>query len=150
LVTYVGFIDIQNITLATPLVRICDPFPRHEVSLPPIRICHSKHDCHNIIQISPLNKPNIHVSNLNTYYETSRGLMLYLARDKITLVAIICGHVIVAIVPTKACLQLAFQKLYGTYRESNPCKANNCDSRDSFNNVSIYPLATINSYKFIL
>jgi len=102
LVTYVGFIDIQNVAPTTPLVRICDPFPRREISLPPTRICHSKHGCRNIIGMSPLNKPNIHVSNLNTYYIMSRGLMLYLVQDKITLVAAICGHVIVVIVPTKA------------------------------------------------
>ncbi len=124
MVTYVGFIDIQNVTLATLLVRSCDPFQRHEVSLPPIRICHSKHDCRNIIRISPLNKPNIHVSNLNTYYATSRGLMLYLARDKITLVAIICGHVIVAIVPTKALYvcNLHFKSYMGHTVNPTPAK----------------------------
>jgi len=101
LVTYVEVIDIQNVAPTTPLVRICDPFPRREISLLPTKICHSEHGCRNIIGMSPLNKPNIHVSNLNTYYAMSRGLMLYLVQDKITLVATICGHVIVAIVPTK-------------------------------------------------
>jgi hypothetical protein len=124
LITYVGFIDIHNFAPATSLVRICDPFPGREISLPPTRICHSKHGCCNIIGMSLLNKPNIHVSNLNTYYATSRSLMLYLARNKITLVVVICGHVIVAIVPTKALYvhNLHFKSYMGHIVNPTPTK----------------------------
>jgi hypothetical protein len=151
LITYVGFINIQNVAPATQLVRICDPFPRREVSLPPTIIYHSKHGCcniigmnplnkpnihvsnlhtyyamsrGNIIEMNPLNKPNIHVSNLHTYYAMSRGLMLYLAQDNITLVVAICGHVIVAIVPTKVfyVCNLHFKSYMG--HTMNPTPAN--------------------------
>jgi hypothetical protein len=107
-----------------PLVRICDPFPRCEVSLPLTKICHSKDGCCKIIGMSPLNKPNVHVSNLNTYYATSRGLILYLAQDKITLVATICGHVIVAIVPTKVLYvyNLHFKSYMGHTMNPTPTK----------------------------
>jgi len=124
LITYVGFIDIHNFAPATPLVRICDPFLGCEVSLSPTRICHSKHGCCNIIGMSLLNKPNIHVSNLNTYYAMSRSLMLYLARNKITLVVVIYGHVIVAIVPTKALYvhNLHFKSYMGHIVNPTPAK----------------------------
>jgi hypothetical protein len=124
LITYVGFIDIHNFAPATPLVKICDPFPRREVSLPPTKIYHSKHDCCNIIAMSLLNKPNTHVSNLNTYYSTSRGLMLYLTQNKITHVVVICGHVIVAIVPTKALYvhNLHFKSYMGHIVNPTPTK----------------------------
>jgi hypothetical protein len=78
----------------------------------------------NIIEMNPLNKPNIHVSNLHTCYAISRGLMLYLAQDKITLVVAICGHVIVAIVPTKVfyVCNLHFKSYMG--HTMNPTPAN--------------------------